>query len=150
MKEMSMKSGCSPMGYPGKMMAKFLGILMLGMGVNMLLNYTGSVNYMMGIAGKMSLGSLMPLANFVSSIISWTWPVVATLIGLSYLTHFKRCIASCVLMCYLVLFALCHIWTGDIAGATWDVVVALFVSVMRAFHVMMGKMCEMPMTGKKK
>jgi hypothetical protein len=132
------------MSYAGWSMAKFLGVIMLGLGLNMLFTYTGSAAYMMGVAGKMSttFGSLWPIVEVFSNIVAYTWPIVATLIGLSYLTCYKKCIASCVFLCYLALFSLAHLWTGDMTGAIWDVLVALFVCVMKGMHGM-GMMCEM-------
>jgi len=140
MKAMSMKD--SHVHCTGRMMHKFLGVLMLGIGAYMLGHYTVTVNYMMGVGGKVDLGSLMPVANFISQIVAYTWPIVATLIGLSYLACFKRCLATCVFMCYLVIFATVHMWTGDMTGAIWDVLIALFVSVMKGVKSL-EMMCEM-------
>ena len=124
------------------LMYKFMGVLMLALGGYMLGHYSSTVTYMMSVGAKLDVGMLVPIANLVSQLVSYTWPVFATLIGLSYLTCFKRCWATCVFMTFLLLFSIAHMWTGDMTGAIWDVLIALFVSVMKGVRTL-EMMCDM-------
>jgi len=136
------KGNCNPVTYVSWMMCKFLGALLLALGINMLFTYTGSVNYMMGVANNMPFtGMVGTAAEIVSQVVAWSWPVVATLVGLSLLTCFRKCWATTVLVAYLFLFVLSKLWTGDIPGATWDLLVVIYVMMMTAYCGM-GMMCE--------
>lgn len=89
------------------------------------------------------------LHNNLLMLVGYTWPVVATLIGLSYLFCFKKCWATKLIYLYMLIFVLGHMWAGNLVGATWALAVALFVAVTKVASSVGMVMCEMN-GGKKK
>lgn len=115
------------------LMNKFLGVVLLGVGAKMLLGYTATAQSMMGTTAKFGFPEgLTPVFNLVGLLVSYTWPIAAALIGLAYLTNYHKCWGRSLLALYLALFTLAHLWSGDIAAATWDIAVMAFVGLTKA------------------
>lgn len=119
----------------------FLGGYFLLAGLNMLSNYSGMVDFMLSSAGKPGLEALQPLTDVVAMAVAYSWPIVKTLVGLSFLTKFKKCIATNVLMVYLFMLFMGHMLAGDMGPATLVFVVVLGVVAMKGLGAM-GSMCE--------
>ena len=115
------------------LMNKFLGVVLLGVGAKMLLSYGATAQWMMGTTEKFGFPEgFSPIFNVVGQLVSYTWPIAAALIGLSLLACYKKCLAKTVLVVYLALFALAHLWSGDLVAASWDLLVMIFIGVARA------------------
>ncbi len=134
-----MKKGtCDPMAGAAWMMCKFLGAYLLIAGLNMLLNYQGSVDFMMAAAGKPGMAALHPLSDVLTMAVAYSWPIVKPLIGLSFLLCMKKCWATMALYVYLLFFLLGHMMAGDMTGGTFVMVTTLFLSCMMAYGGMSG------------
>lgn len=121
------------------MLCKFLGALMLLNGLKMLMDYTGTVSFMMGVGGNMSFeGSLGMIVEYVSMAVAYSWPIVSVLIGASFLTCYKKYISISVFFVYLLLFTAGHVWTGEMVGAIWDVLLVMYMAQMMAYGTLGG------------
>jgi len=114
-------------------MIKFVGAYLLIAGLNMLSNYTGTVEFMLSMAGKPSMAALAPVSDLVSQLVAYTWPIVKPLLGLALLMNFRRCQAIQVLLVYLLLFLLGQLMAGDMTGGTFTLLFAFFVCSMKAY-----------------
>ncbi len=131
-------STCNEVSGAAWMMRMFLGGYLLVMGLTMLLGYQGSVDYLMNASGNPQLGMLMPVKNVVAMLVAYSWPVVKPLIGLSLLTGIKKFWSLTALYVYLLLFLLSHMMASDVSGASFVLLMVLFVSCMMAFSGMSG------------
>lgn len=113
------------------MLSKFLGVFLLLVGIKMLMDYSGSVSFMMAVSDAVQFGALTPLTDLLGQLVAYTWPIVAGLIGLSLLACYKKCWAISIFMLYLLLFALAHLWTGDITGASFDLLFVIIASMSK-------------------
>ena len=131
---MAKKSECSMVSAAAWIMCKFLGALMLLNGLKMLMDYSGTTSFMMGVGSNMSFeGGLGMVAEYVSMAVAYTWPLVSVLVGASLLTCYKKCIAVTTLAVYLLLFTAAHVWTGDMVGAIWDVLFVIYIGQMMSY-----------------
>ncbi|MGE3279296.1 MAG: hypothetical protein AB7J40_05980 [Candidatus Altimarinota bacterium] len=131
-------------------MKKFVGAFFLLSGLAMLMNYQAVVQMVMA-EGATARAMVPYLHDYLLMAVGYTWPVVATLIGLSYLFCFKKCWATKLIYIYMLIFVLGHMWAGNLVGATWALAVALFVAVTKVASSVGGMMCTMEgMNGKKK
>jgi len=129
-----MKKGkhcCNPIEYASLLMRYFLGALLLVLGVGMLVSYTATVDFMMSVADKSTY-----IPQILAQIVAYTWPVLATLIGLSLLTKFFKHWAILALVVYLLVFTIAHLWAGDQIGAIWDVMFVMYLGIMKGLHGM--------------
>jgi hypothetical protein len=138
---MAKEGNCNGVSCASWVLFKFLGAFMLIMGANSLLNYTGTVQMLMGFGGGLQIGMLQPLADIVTQIVAYAWPIAMTLIGLSYLANYKKCWANNLFLIFLLIFTIGHVMSGQIAGAAYDLVIVLMIACAKAFGGM-GKMCK--------
>ena len=132
-----MKSSDScPAACPPFLGFKFLGVLLLLMGLGMLYQYTTMVNTMLTATPQLGLGGFDVVVKYLGQLVAYTWPFLAALVGLSYLVDYKKCWASLFLMIYLALFTLAHVWGGQIAYATYDLLFAFFVFQVKSVNAM--------------
>jgi hypothetical protein len=131
-------------------MKMFIGLFFLLSGVVMLMNFEGIVAMVMAEGAKAQV--MVPyLHNTLLMAVGYSWPVVATLIGLSYLFCFKKCWATKLIYIYMLIFVLGHMWAGNLVGASWAMLIVLFVAVTKVASSVGGMMCTMEgMNGKKK
>ena len=140
-------SAMSMNGCPSHLMKKFIGLFFLASGLVMLMNYDAVVQMVMAEGAKAQV--MVPyLHDYLLMAVGYTWPVVATLIGLSYLFCFKKCWATALIYLYMLIFVLGHMWAGNLVGATWALAIVILVSVTKCVSSMGMMMCEMG--GKKK
>lgn len=123
-------------------LCKFLGAFLLIMGVNSLLNYSGTVEFLMGFGNALQIGTLQPIADIMTKVVAYSWPIAMTAIGLSYLANYKKCWANNLFLLFLLVFALGHVMSGQIEGATYDLVFVLMIACMKAFGGMGKMMCK--------
>lgn len=140
--DMKGKSSMSMRCCPSWPMKIFIGLFFLLSGVAMLMNYDAVVQMVMAEGAKAQ--AMVPyLHNNLLMAIGYSWPVVATLIGLSYLFCFKKCWATKLIYLYMLIFVLGHMWAGNLLGATWALAVVIMVSVTKCASAMGMMMCEM-------
>jgi len=122
------------------LMCKFLGVFLLLVGVVALLNYQGTVDMVM-VEGQKAMAMVPFLNEIMFQLVAYTWPIAATLIGLSLLTCYKKCWAVMLLMTYMLIFLLGHMWAGNMLLAGFALLLALFTGVMKGMCGL-GMMCE--------
>ena len=126
---------------PSWIMKKFIGLFFLAIGVVMLMNYQATLQMVMD-EGARARAMVPFLHEYLIMVVGYAWPVVATLIGLSYLFCFKKCWATKLIYLFMLIFVLGHMWAGNMQLATWALLVAVFVSITKCASTM-GMMCEM-------
>jgi hypothetical protein len=139
---MNKEGTCNGMSCASWVLTKFLGAFLLIMGANALLNYAGTVQFLMEFGGGLQIGTMQPVADIVTQVVAYVWPIAMTVIGLSYLANYKKCWANNLFLLFLLVFAIGHVMSGQIAGATYDLVIVLMVACMKAFGGMGKAMCK--------